>query len=50
MVDQVLSVQGQRYAPVVTSPYKMLQKLAELKIYFDKQQSNAIVLDLTKQV
>jgi hypothetical protein len=50
MVKQVLGVQGNKYAPTATTPYTMYQKLADFKIYFDKQKTNDIVLDLTKEL
>ncbi len=50
MVKQVLEVQGNKYAPTATTPYTMYQKLADFKIYFDKQKTNDIVLDLTKEL
>lgn len=33
-----ISVQGQRYAPTITTPYQLKTKLAELRIYFEKQK------------
>jgi hypothetical protein len=50
MVKQVLGVQGNKYAPTATTPYTMYQKLADFKVYFDKQKTNDIVLDLTKEL
>jgi hypothetical protein len=36
-----ISVQSEKYAPVITNPYQLKEKLAQLKIYSDKQnQSN----------
>ncbi len=45
MAEQICSVQGKdRYAPVVTTPYQMKEKLAQFKIYFEKERnSNNIV-------
>lgn len=44
MAEAVLSVQGKPYAPVATTPYQMEQKLAQFKIFFDreKQAKNTI--------
>lgn len=50
MVNQVLGVQGEKYAPTATTPYTMYQKLADFKVYFDKQKTTNIVLDLTKEL
>lgn len=47
MVKQVISVQGEQYAPIATTPYKMYHKLADFKIYFDKKKSVNKVLDLS---
>ena len=48
MVKQVIDVQGQQYAPTATTPYAMYNKLADFKVYFDRQKGNNIVLDFTK--
>jgi phage replication O-like protein O len=42
MATVAVSVQGQKYAPTITTPYLLETKLAELKIYLDKQKSNQI--------
>jgi hypothetical protein len=47
MVKQVISVQGEQYAPIATTPYKMYYKLADFKVYFDKKKSVNKVLDLS---
>lgn len=48
MVKQVISVQGEKYAPVATTPYAMYKKLGEFKIYFEKQRkANGELLDLS---
>jgi len=39
MATKVIAVQGEKYAPVVTTPLQMKNKIAELKIYFDKEDS-----------
>lgn len=38
MAEFAVSIQGQPYAPVVTTPYELKEKLAKVKIYFDKQK------------
>ncbi len=45
MAKQICSVQGKdRYVPVATTPYQMREKLAQFKIYFEKENnSNNIV-------
>lgn len=40
MAEQIISVQGKPYAPTATTPYQMKEKLAQFKIYFDKQKNN----------
>ena len=40
MAEQIISVQGQDYAPVATTPYQMKEKLAQFKLFFDKQGNN----------
>jgi len=36
------SVQSEKYAPVITTPYQLKKKLAELRIYTDRQKDNKI--------
>jgi hypothetical protein len=40
MAEAVVSIQGESYAPVATNPYQMKEKLAQFKIYFDRQKNN----------
>jgi len=42
MAEQIVAVQGQKFAPVCTTPYQMKEKLAQFKIYFDglKEKDN----------
>jgi len=48
MVKQVISVQGEKYAPTATTPYVMYKKLGDFKIYFEKQRTtNGELLDLS---
>lgn len=49
MTQKVISVQGQKFAPVVTTPHQMWQKLGQLRIYFDSENQST-VLDLTKSL
>jgi len=41
-ISAAISIQGEKYAPVVTTPYHFQQKMAQLKIYFEKEKSNKI--------
>lgn len=46
LVEYAISVQGQKYAPTITTPYQLKEKLAALKIYVDgKQSKKPIKLD-----
>lgn len=40
MAEMACAIQGQKYAPVATTPYQFKEKLAQFKIYFDKENSN----------
>lgn len=40
MARAVVAVQGKPYSPVATTPYQMKEKLAQFKIYFDKEKNN----------
>jgi len=42
MAEQIVAVQGKKYAPTCTTPYQMKEKLAEFKIYFDKEGSKKL--------
>ena len=46
------AVQGQSYAPVITTPYQLKEKLSQLKIYFDQQnnKSKKQIYDTTKPI
>ncbi len=50
MVEQVIAVQGEKYAPTATTPYSMYTKLGDFKVYFDKGKTKSKVLDLSKQL
>ncbi|HHE45735.1 MAG TPA: helix-turn-helix domain-containing protein [Candidatus Moranbacteria bacterium] len=39
MAEAVVAIQGKPYAPVATTPYQMKEKLAQFKIYFDRQKN-----------
>jgi hypothetical protein len=43
MAEQVISVQGKKYAPVATTPYQMKEKLAQFKIYFDSKKGDEML-------
>lgn len=46
MAEQICSVQGKdRYAPTATTPYQMQEKLAQFKIYFEKQNSKKVLVE-----
>lgn len=47
MTKQTIAIQGEQYAPRVTTPYTMYQKLGDIAIYF-KANNNPKILDLTK--
>lgn len=38
-IEYAVAVQGQTYAPTITTPYQLKEKLGALKIYFLKQQA-----------
>ncbi len=41
MAEMICSVQGKdRYAPVATTPHQMKEKLAQFKVYFDRQNNS----------
>lgn len=35
-----ISVQGQQYAPTITTPYQLKNKMGDLKVYYNKQTKN----------
>lgn len=39
MAQAVISVQGKPYAPTATTPWAMWNKLADFKVYFDKEKA-----------
>ena len=41
MAEKAISVQGLSYAPVVTTPHQLYQKLGQLKIYFQSEKSKS---------
>lgn len=47
MAEQIVAVQGQKFAPVCTTPYQMKEKLAQFKIYFDglKEKNNKFTVE-----
>jgi hypothetical protein len=34
-----IKVQGKRFAPVITTPYQLKEKMAQLQIYYEKMQN-----------
>lgn len=40
MTKQVIAIQGNPYAPTVTTPWELKEKLAKIKAYFDRQKNN----------
>ena len=43
MAEYACSVQGEQYAPVITTPLQFKDKLAQLKIYHEKNQANKLI-------
>ena len=41
MVEMVLSVQGEKFAPRATTPYAMWQKIGDFKAYFKRKDNNS---------
>lgn len=44
LVKYAISVQGQQYAPTITTPYQLKEKLAQLKIYYNKNKKSNDIL------
>jgi len=44
LVKYAISVQGQKYAPTITTPYQLKEKLAQLKIYYNKNKKSNDIL------
>ncbi len=42
LAQYAISVQGEKYAPTITTPYQLWNKLADLKVYHDRQNNNKI--------
>lgn len=42
IVDKIISVQGEKYAPRATTPYAMWTKIGDFKAYFDAEQKTQI--------
>jgi hypothetical protein len=40
MSNAAVSIFGKKYAPVVTTPYQLKEKLSQIKSYFESQKSN----------
>ena len=41
MAEQAISIQGKQYAPTATTPTQLKDKLAQFKIYFDREKNNS---------
>jgi len=37
-VNYAISIQGKKFAPVITTPYQLKEKIAQLKIYYETQE------------
>ena len=48
LVEFAISVQGNSYAPVITTPYQLKEKLARLKIYADSQSNKTNKFEVGK--
>jgi len=42
MAEAAVSIQGQPYAPTVTTPWELKEKLAKVKAFFDRQKNDQI--------
>lgn len=42
MAEAAVSIQGQSYAPTVTTPWELKEKLAKVKAFFDRQKNDQI--------
>jgi len=42
MAEQIVSIQGQPFAPTATTPTQMKDRLAQFKIYFDREKNKTI--------
>jgi len=40
MTKLVISLQGKKYVPTVTTPYQLKEKLADIKIYIEREKNN----------
>lgn len=52
MAMAAISIQGKKFAPTVTTPAHLKERLAELKIYFDREKENKpkTLRELTKKI
>ena len=44
LCEYAVSVQGEKYAPTIVTPYQLWTKLSELKIYYDKQNKSNLTI------
>tara|TARA_Y100000310_G_scaffold336114_1_gene419829 strand:- start:324 stop:1004 length:681 start_codon:yes stop_codon:yes gene_type:complete len=42
--EYAMSIQGERYAPLITTPYQLISKLGELMIYYKKSNSTKTII------
>ena len=42
LVQYAINVQGKKYAPVITTPYQLKEKLGQLKIYAESQKNSEV--------
>lgn len=40
MAEAAVSIQGQSYAPTITNPYELKEKLLKVKLFFDRRENN----------
>ncbi len=48
MAEQITACQGRPYCPTATNPYHMKEKLAQFKIYFDREKNKIDKHSVTK--
>lgn len=40
MAEAAVSIQGEEFAPTITNPWELREKLAKVKLFFDRQKNN----------
>jgi len=43
-IKYAVSVQGQKYAPTITTPFQLKEKMGALKVYYEKQETNNLTI------